>query len=259
MRVPEAVDTLGRTAVAMVALPAILIAHSAAAAALALLGGTPRRLQPVYRSFARAALRVGGTSLEVHGAERLRRDRAYVLVSNHESNWDPIAIVGALPDVLVRFIVKRQLMRIPIFGQALRLTGNVRVERDHTRGDVDRIRRGMQLLPPEVSVLFFAEGTRSRDGALHDFKMGAFATALAHGLPILPAALSGTRRIMPPEKLVVRRGPVVIEIGEPIPVEGLGYEHRAALRDQTREAVVKLRARARQRLRDLGVEPGGVD
>jgi 1-acyl-sn-glycerol-3-phosphate acyltransferase len=110
-----------------------------------------------------------------------------------------------------------------------------------------------------VSLLFYAEGTRSRDGALHPFKKGPFATAIAAGLPILPVATAGTFRIWPPVTVRLRRGRAVVAIGEPIPVAGLGAEDREALRDRCFAVVRDLRRLARERLRQAGGDPGGVD
>jgi 1-acyl-sn-glycerol-3-phosphate acyltransferase len=234
--------------------------YSLYAIVLAFLGTSAARLhRHVYVSFARLCLRIGGTQLRLYGADHIQPGQAYVVVPNHESAWDPPCLVAALPQVFVRFIAKKQIMQIPIFGHALRLTGNVTVLRTQTAGDTDRIRKGMGRRDPSVSVLFFAEGTRSRDGALQAFKMGAFATALGYGLPILPVAIAGTYAVWAKGTLRLRRGPVVVEVGEEIPVEGLTLDARAALRDQTREAVVKLRARARERLRGWDFDPGGVD
>jgi 1-acyl-sn-glycerol-3-phosphate acyltransferase len=213
----------------------------------------------VYLGCARFCLRVAGTRLEVHGLEHARAGRAYVVVPNHESDWDPVVLIAALGHLPLRAVVKGQAARIPIFGHALLLTGNVRVQRTDTAGDVARIRERMAARPPDVSMIFYAEGTRSRNGAFHAFKKGAFVTAIAYGLPVLPVATAGTRRLWPPLTLRMRSGPVVVEIGRPIPVDGLTLDDRDRLRDQARAAVRGLRARARERLRALGVEPGGID
>jgi len=204
-------------------------------------------------------LRVGGTRLLVHGVERTEPGRAHVVVANHESGWDPVCLLAGLPQLVLRFIAKRQFMDIPVLGQALRLTGNVRVVRTETKGDMERIHTGMDRRDPAVSILFFAEGRRSRDGALHPFKMGAFVTALGYGLPILPVAITGTRPIWARGVVRLRRGTVAIEVGEPIPIEGLAPGDRKLLRERGFAAVARLRARARQRLRDLGIDPGGID
>jgi 1-acyl-sn-glycerol-3-phosphate acyltransferase len=259
MRGSRSVDTFVRTALAVTVLPLSILLHSLAGIVLALAGVPAGSIHPVYVSACRLCLRVGGTTLRVCGAERIEPERAYVVVPNHESGWDPLCLVVALPRLVIRFVAKQQFMRLPIVGHALRLTGNVRVLRTETRGDVERIRQAMARRDPRVSILFFAEGTRSRDGALHPFKMGAFATALAQGLPILPVGIAGTRHVWERSVLRIRRGTVAIEVGEPIPVAGLGADDRKLLRDRTFVAVATLRARARQRLRDAGIDPGGID
>jgi 1-acyl-sn-glycerol-3-phosphate acyltransferase len=259
VRLPEAVDTPLRTAICILVLPPGLIAASILGMLLALLGASQRRVHIAYTGFARLCLRMGATRLEVNGLERLEPDQAYVVVSNHESNWDLPSIAAGLSQLILRYIAKKQVMQIPIFGQALRLTGNVRVVRTQTARDIERIRKGMMRRAKEVSVLFFAEGTRSRDGALHAFKKGAFATAIGFELPILPVAIAGTRAIWPKGKLRVRRGPVAIEVGEPISTDGLNLDDRATLRDRTFAVVAELRAGARRRLRSWGHDPGGVE
>jgi len=159
----------------------------------------------------------------------------------------------------MRAVIKDEMMRIPVLGRALALSGNVRVTRTQSAADVERLRAVMQARPADVSILFYAEGTRSRDGSLRPFKKGPFVAALASGLPILPVATAGTYRIWPPVTVQLRRGPVAVQIGEPIDVAGLGFDDREALRDRCFAAVRELRARARQRLRAEGVEPGGID
>jgi len=259
VRLPESIDTPLRTAVCVLVLPPALILASLLGMVLGLLGAPQRHVNIAYTGYARFCLLMGATRLEVDGLDWLKPDQAYLIVSNHESNWDLPSLAAGLSKLIVRYIAKKEVMRIPIFGQALRLTGNVRVVRTKTVRDIERIRKGMTRRAKEVSVMFFAEGTRSRDGALHPFKKGAFATAIGFGLPVLPVAIAGTRPIWPKGKLRVRRGTVAIEVGEPIPTEGLTLDDRTSLRDRTHAAVAELRARARRRLRDWGHDPGGID
>jgi 1-acyl-sn-glycerol-3-phosphate acyltransferase len=255
----ESLETVLRTAVGLLLLPALLIYASVSVYIGTLFKASSTRLHYFYVWFARTCLRVAGTKLEVYGLEHLEPGQAYVVVPNHESTWDPPVLVAGLPRLVLRFIIKKELMRIPIFGFALKHSGNVRVVRTETGGDAERIRRGMEERDPAVSILFFAEGTRARDGALRPFKKGAFITAIAYGLPILPVGHGGNYAIWPKGRLQLRRGPAVIQVGEPIPTEGCKHDDRAALRAQTHEAVAKLRSLARQRVRALGYDPGGVD
>jgi 1-acyl-sn-glycerol-3-phosphate acyltransferase len=251
--------TVLRTLAAALALPPLLAGLAAGAIVLGLWGASPRRLHALYVRFARVAVRVGGTPVAVRGRERLEPGTAYVVVSNHESAWDPICLLAALPELTLRFVVKRAVMRIPLLGAALRVTGNLTVLRTDTRGDVRRVEQGMERRDPEISMIFFAEGTRSRDGALHPFKKGAFAAAVHHRLPVLPVGVAGTRRIWPKGRFALRPGPVAIAVGRPISVEGLGEADRERLRERCYAAVFDLRRQARTELRRRGVEPGGVD
>jgi 1-acyl-sn-glycerol-3-phosphate acyltransferase len=251
--------SLLRTAAAFAILPPLVALFGTLGIALVWLGVRARAIHALYVAFGRAAMWSGGTPVEVRGREHLEPDAAYVVVSNHESAWDPLCMLAELPELVLRFVVKRAAMRVPLFGHALRASGNITVARTDTAGDVQRIQETMERRDPGVSILFFAEGTRSRDGALHPFKKGAFATAIQERLPVLPVAVAGGYRIWPKGTLLLRPGPVAIEIGAPIPVAGLGPADRAALRERSFRAVHELRAAARERLRKAGVEPGGID
>ena len=253
MRLPEAIDTPIRTLVCLFALTLGLGVLCVCATLNAVLFKAPQRvLQRWYWAFGRWFVLLGGTDLRVFGSDDLATDRPYVVVSNHESNWDPPMLVAALPRLIIRFVVKKELVEIPVFGRALKATGNVSVDRAHARGDVARIRSSMAARDPEVSILFFAEGTRSRDGRLRPFKKGAFATAASDGMAILPVAIAGTRWVWTPGRIRIRRGPVVVEVGEPITTDGAGSPDRDALRRETEEAVRKLRLSAYNRLKAEG-------
>jgi 1-acyl-sn-glycerol-3-phosphate acyltransferase len=139
-----------------------------------------RWADPILRIWARAILAAAGVQLEVRGLENVP-SRTCVVVSNHQSHFDALAILTALRRH-VRFVAKRELFRIPIFGLALRATGNIEVNR--TGGDKDReqLRRAVAAVRERVTLLFFAEGTRSPDGALRPFKKGAMLLALEAGV-----------------------------------------------------------------------------
>jgi 1-acyl-sn-glycerol-3-phosphate acyltransferase len=257
--VPRDLPTAIRTIVGIgILIPALLLA-SIAVLVLALLRAPRRWIDRVYVAYGDLGVLVGGTAIETHGLEHVRPGSSYVVVANHESDWDPVVLFSALRSLAMRAVIKDEMMRMPVLGRALALSGNVRVTRDGALGDVERLRSVMADRPQDVSILFYAEGTRSRDGALRPFKKGPFVTAIASGLPVLPVATAGTFRIWPPVTVQLRRGPVVVCIGAPIETAGLGLDDREALRDQSFEAVRKLRDEARKRLRDQGVDPGGID
>ena len=158
MRPSSRLDPVLRTTLALLILPATAVAMSSCALFRVLRGAPRPKLDSHYWNFARISLRVGGTRLEVHGLEKVRPEQGYVVVPNHESNWDPLALLAAFRGVPLRFVVKREISDIPIFGWAVIRTGSVRVERTGEQGDVDRIRERMATRPPDISMLFYAKG-----------------------------------------------------------------------------------------------------
>ena len=141
-----------------------------------------------YRSWARGVLLGCGVRLRTQGEEQLDPAARYVFVANHLSDLDPPAIIASLPLHALRFVAKRELASIPLFGRALRATGNVVISRSDTQGDLARLDEKRPLLE-HVSVLFFAEGTRSRTGELGPFKRGAAAFALKTGMALVPVGV----------------------------------------------------------------------
>jgi 1-acyl-sn-glycerol-3-phosphate acyltransferase len=257
--VPRDFATTIRTIVGVgVLVPALFLA-SLVVTLLSLVRAPRWLIDRCYVLYADLGVLVGGTRIEAHGLEHVEAGTSYVVVANHESDWDPVVLFATLRMLVMRAVIKEQMMRLPLIGRALAASGNVRVTRENAVGDVERLRATMAERPRDVSILFYAEGTRSRDGALLPFKKGPFTTSIAAGLPVLPVATAGTYRIWPPVTIQLRRGPVVVCVGPPIETAGLAPADRDALRDRCFETVRALRTDARRRLREQGTDPGGID
>ncbi len=139
VRRPDSLSNALLSIVVTAVLPAGLVILSAAAIAMALAGASNRNVHRCYRAFGRFGVWIARTRLEAHALEHIDPDRGYVVVSNHESNWDPVCLAAALPHLTMRFVTKRELMRVPIVGAALRLTGNIELVRQRDVVDVRRI------------------------------------------------------------------------------------------------------------------------
>jgi 1-acyl-sn-glycerol-3-phosphate acyltransferase len=231
---------IARTTVAYgVVLADTLVHASAAIAAGAVLGPTHDVVSWIYRDYARIALAACGARLVSDGEAGLEAGRRYVFVANHESHLDALAILASLPRHGVRFVTKEELGRLPLFGAALRTTGNVFVGRADTKGDVGRLEKEGVALVKDISVLFFAEGTRSTDGTLRPFKKGAAVFALKNRMPLLPIGIHGAFEILPPGYEVKRSGTIGVAIGKPIETEGRTMDERDALTTAVRDAVAE--------------------
>jgi 1-acyl-sn-glycerol-3-phosphate acyltransferase len=177
-----------------------------------------------------------GISVEADGLENVDPRRPFVLMSNHQSVLDVGALVLTLP-VSWRFVAKRELAWIPLFGWAIWLGGHVVINRGRNERAVASLHRAAERIRRGVNVIIFPEGTRSDTGEMRPFKSGGFHLALEAQAPILPATISGSRRLTPKRSLRVESGRVKVRYGKPIETRGLGVDDREELKRQVREAI----------------------
>jgi 1-acyl-sn-glycerol-3-phosphate acyltransferase len=192
------------------------------------------------RRWGRGLLRALGVEPLVEGLERLEPGRPYVYVANHLSYADVWVLLAVLPGS-VRFVAKKELLRIPIFGRALVAGGQIVIDRRNLKSAFGAYEEAAAAIRGGMSAIVFVEGTRSRDGMLLPFKKGPFVLAIAAGVPVVPVYLDGTRQVLPRGRLLARPHPVRARFGAPIPTTGLGYDDRDALMARARAAILELR------------------
>ncbi len=212
---------------------------------LASLRGVPAGPGSIYeqipRQWARDLLRSAQIQVRVRGLEHLHGTGTCVYCANHSSFVDPGALIDAVPGS-VRFVAKRSLFHVPVFGTALRITGQIPVDRTNREAAVDAFSEAARVLRDGVSAAVFVEGTRSRDGSLQPFKKGAFVLAISLQAPCVPVYIAGARALMPRGGFVPRPGTVEVRIGRPISTTGLVYEDRDALRERCWQDMIALAA-----------------
>jgi 1-acyl-sn-glycerol-3-phosphate acyltransferase len=157
-------------------------------------------------------------------------------MANHQSNCDPPALLAVVPRVLV--LVKKEFFRVPILGRGMVACGFIPVDRRNREQALGAVEKGVQALKAGRSFLVYPEGTRSPDGRLQPFKKGVFVMAIKAGAPIVPISVSGSNKIMPKGKFVIRPGRVRITFHEPVATEGLAMEDRQAIIERVRQAVL---------------------
>ncbi len=190
------------------------------------------------RFWVHATLRLFGIRVEGSGAQQLEAGRDYVLVANHRSHFDSLAIVATLGARETRWVAKRELGRIPIFGFGLRATGQIMIDRGDHEQAIAALERNLGVRG--VSIVFFGEGRRSRDGSLQPFKKGAAAFGIAAQVPVVPVAVVGSERVLPKYALLPRPGTIRVGIGRPADTTGLTKNDRGALTLSLHEAVAEL-------------------
>ena len=166
------------------------------------------------RAWSWLILRTTGVRVTVEGLERIAPGRTYVFVSNHQSIYDTPVVFASLP-YQIRIIAKQSLARFPVLGWHLRRGGHLFVDRKHPdRAGI--LKRWRALVSEGLSLIIYAEGSRSPDGRVARFKGGSFLLAIEAGLPIVPLAIVGTRHVMPKGRLQTEPGDVRLVVHHPI-------------------------------------------
>lgn len=169
--------------------------------------------------FAWCILGLTGIRLRVSGRENIDPAQRYVILSNHASYFDPPALVLAL-GLQYRWVIKKELRKVPLFGLALETSRNLFIDRSKGRDALESIKKGVAQLPQATSVLIFPEGTRSRDGRLLPFKKGGFVIARDGGLPILPVTIRYSHDRLPKGTAAFSSGPIDIVVHPPVVTAG---------------------------------------
>jgi 1-acyl-sn-glycerol-3-phosphate acyltransferase len=193
----------------------------------------------IYR-LARTCVRIAGwgarIGIRVRGKEKMVPGQNYVLVSNHQGNFDGPVLFYTIPRDL-RIVVKKEMMSIPVFNLVMKQVKCVAVDRRDPYQSRQSIDRAAQLLTEGYTFLTFPEGTRSRHGFLGPFKKGAFVMAIKAQTPVLPVTILNSRSIQKPGEFAVHRGTIELVIHDPIPTAGLTLQDRDRLLAATRAAV----------------------
>ncbi len=183
-------------------------------------------------------VRICGILVEIEGRENLRPGRSYVVICNHLSNFDIWCTLASL-DAAIRFVAKKELLRVPVFGQVLAVSDHIIIDRQRPGEAIRRINAAAERSRKGMCILFYAEGTRSPDGKVHEFKKGGVTLALRAQLPVVPMSISGTRKFLPKGCVVIRpSGRVKIVIDTPIDTAGMSIDDRDALNERVRQRVI---------------------
>ena len=169
-----------------------------------------RQRRAVAGAISRTFLRLAGIPFAVEGLQRLPQVPC-VVVANHASYIDGLVAAAALPPDFA-FVIKKEMVRVPLAGLLLRRLGSQFVERfDRHKGGVDA-RRVVKLAASGQSLVFFPEGTFTTAPEVGKFHGGAFVTAARSNMPVVAMAIHGTRAVLPPGKARIHRAPIRVEI-----------------------------------------------
>jgi 1-acyl-sn-glycerol-3-phosphate acyltransferase len=175
--------------------------------------------------------------IEITGYQVDNPRNPYVVVSNHLSLAD-IPIISCLPWEM-KWVAKAELFKLPVTGWMMRMAGDIAVDRSDSRSRARVLVLASEYIRKRCSVMFFPEGTRSRDGRMLRFTDGAFRLAIRECVPVLPLAIDGTEEALPKNNWRFG-GPRTIRVHvlPPVDTVGLVEEDIERLRDEIRSMIL---------------------
>lgn len=204
--------------------------------------------QHVFRRWALMNMRVGGFRCRVEGGSAVPAPA--IIVSNHQHFFDIQVLAAILPPPF-RFVSRVEVQRVPLIGSVLRHGGHLLVARGTAMGNEATMRRATELLERGMRIVFFPEGTRSRDGRIGPLRPGAFRLAAATGVPVVPVVLAGTREAFPAGYAHIVPARMAASILPPLAVterEAKDDAWRDALRQEMSEHLARLEPETGPRL-----------
>ncbi len=186
--------------------------------------------------WARGILKACGIKVHVSGLENVDPATPRIYMSNHQSYFDILGLLAVIP-VDFKFIMKQELMKIPLLGPTMRAAGYIGIAREDPRKAVASLNEAVKRIRAGASVMILPEGTRSPDGRLQEFKKGGFTLALKAGCDIVPVTIQGSHRIVPKGSLNIRKGEFAIHIGKPIPIGQYSRRNIAQLMQRVRQGI----------------------
>ena len=196
------------------------------------------KIHKVANLWAKILLLICNIKVKVIGEENLLRGKPQFFMANHQSDFDILISLAYIP-VQFRWIAKKELFTIPLFGAAMRNAGYIEIDRSNREKAIHSIEEAALSIRRGKSIMTFPEGTRSRDGEIKAFKQGAFHLSIKSGVPVVPVSIIGSGRLMPKRSLRIKPGQIKMVIGKPIEVINFDIEKRHELIEKVRNEIIK--------------------
>ena len=170
---------------------------------------TPEEYDRWGLKWGEAAVRLAGLKIDADMGD-LDPEGHYVFICNHQSNMDIPVLFEVLKKNRIRFVAKKSLFDIPIYGKALAHSGHICIDRENPRSAMKSINKAVESTKSGLSPMIFPEGTRNLNlEKLMEFKVGAMLIALKSGLPVVPIVMTNTGRIMGKGQKVLDNRPII--------------------------------------------------
>lgn len=191
------------------------------------------------RRWARWIVAAAGLRVTAVGTENLDPEGRYVLVANHYSYLDIPCLMASIEQPL-RFMAKKSLFQVPLFGWGMKAAGFIPIDRKNRKTAVESFDLAAKRIRKGNSILVFPEGGRTATREPREFQRGAFLLAVRAQLPVVPVAIDGTWEALKVGRYAITPGTVTVRIGDPIRSAEQGIRAKEQLTTNARSAVRRM-------------------
>jgi len=203
------------------------------------LGRDDERVRDLAKQWATGMRKRLSIEVKAEGFDAIDWSKPYVVMANHQSYLDVLALFSALPKTF-GVVAKAELFKIPFFAGVMRALGCVSVDRTQRVEAIASMKTAADQVRAGSTIAVFPEGTRSRGDRIQPLKRGPFHLARLAGVPALPVGIRGTHELMPRENTGIRAGTIYIRCGTPIMPPAKSGQAQNAFVVNVREAMGKL-------------------
>ncbi|HWP58000.1 MAG TPA: lysophospholipid acyltransferase family protein [Candidatus Acidoferrales bacterium] len=188
--------------------------------------------------WAKICLGLARAKVSVSGLERLEPNKTYIFMPNHASFLDILLVFAFIPYDF-RIIVKKEIFSTPFLGWAVRASGQIPLDRENPRRGLRSIKQAAELIKRGISIVVFPEGTRSRDGKVHDFKATLFVLPIRTRTPVVPVYIEGTFEALGPGRVLFNPRPMALTFLAPVYGDFRSDKDRVAYAEKVRSALIE--------------------
>jgi 1-acyl-sn-glycerol-3-phosphate acyltransferase len=180
------------------------------------LGASDERVRDLTKEWAQGLCSRMNIEVRASGVDAIDWSQPCVVMANHQSYLDVLALFYALPRCF-GFVAKKQLFAVPFFGGVMRALGCVSVDREKHVEALGTMRDAGRIVAAGTTIAVFPEGTRGPGDRILRLKKGPFYLAQLAGVPTVPIGIRGSAALMPRQNTGIRPGTIEVHVGAPLP------------------------------------------
>ena len=193
-------------------------------------------IHDVTSKWARRNVKISGAKVNVFGEENIPKDIPVVFIGNHQGNFD-IALFMSYINKPKGYIAKIEMKKVPVISTWMEYMNCVFMDRSNLRKSAQAIIEGVKILKGGHSLVIFPEGTRSKGGAVGEFKAGSFKLATKAKVPIIPITIDGSYKLMEQNKSKIKPAEVNLYIHPMIETKELSKEEQNELPERVKNII----------------------